>query len=339
MNNNNIIIIGAGISGLNTAYQLLKIKPTLKILILEQNNYIGGRIFSFSKKINNHNFVFQAGPSRLNSNHKLFLKLIDELNLKKNLIKIKSELLFKPTSDYKGLIDKSPFTYINKVISYSKNDTKDNLQKYVFIKYAEKILNKDEIEFIKNSFGFYAQLIKMNAYNAIKLCNEGMNPNLQFYTLTPGLHIIIEELHKKLIQIGVTIKLNTSVLNIEYDIMFKIITQTKTYISQICVCAIQKPDLLKFNILKEVKPILNTIGNKSLCRIYSIFKKSDIWFNDINKTTTNSNIRMIIPLDKENGSVMISYSDSKFADKWYKLYNEDKDKFMDTIKNNIFKIY
>ena len=38
------IIIGAGISGLYTAYLIKKHKANSKILILEANNYIGGRM-------------------------------------------------------------------------------------------------------------------------------------------------------------------------------------------------------------------------------------------------------------------------------------------------------
>lgn len=39
-----LIIGGGGIAGLNSAYQLLKSKPNLKILILEKNDILGGRI-------------------------------------------------------------------------------------------------------------------------------------------------------------------------------------------------------------------------------------------------------------------------------------------------------
>jgi monoamine oxidase len=106
-----------------------------------------------------------------------------------------------------------------------------------------------------------------------------------------------------------------------------------------CVLAIPKPDLLKLNIVKKHYDMLNSIGVKSLCRIYSIFKKKDIWFKNIGKSTTNNNSRYIIPIDKKNGLIMIAYSDSKYANYWYKLKKMNEKLFLEKIKNNIYKAF
>lgn len=343
--NYDIIIIGGGISGLNTCYQLLLKKPYLKILVLEKNDYLGGRIKTFTKKINNHIYRWEEGAGRLNDNHKLLLNLIDHFGLTNNLSKISSEISFYPSSGYntpekQKFINKSPFIYINKVIKFSKNDSKDTLQKYTFKEYSKKILNKDEIQFILDSFGYYAQLIKMNAYDAIRLFHTGMNPKLQFYYLNPGFDTIIHILEKQIIEKNGHILSNTDVLSVQYeDNQFKIITSFKKYTSKVCVLAIPKPELLKFKILNKIKPLLNSIGIKSLCRIYSVFKKDDIWFKDIGKSTTNNKSRYIIPIDKENGLIMISYSDSKFADYWINLYKINENLFINTLKNNIYNTF
>ena len=44
MNNYDNIIIGAGIAGLYTAYNIKKIYPNETFIILEQNDRIGGRV-------------------------------------------------------------------------------------------------------------------------------------------------------------------------------------------------------------------------------------------------------------------------------------------------------
>ena len=342
-----IIIIGCGISGLNSAYQLLSKNPQLKILLLEKNNYLGGRIKTFTKKINNHNYIWEEGAGRLNDNHKLFLNLIKEFGLSNNLSKISSDITFYPS---KGTVythseefsNKFPFDYIQKVINYAKKDKKKNIQKYTFKNYCRNVLSEKEIKFILDSFGYYAQLVKMNAYNAIKLFNEGMNPNLQFYHLGPGMDIIIKKLQENIIKNNGKILLNSNVLNINYNEsikIFNVFLEEKVYESKFCIFAIPKPELLKFNILKNIHHELNSINYKSLCRIYSVFKKEDIWFKNISKCTTNNNSRYIIPIDKENGLIMISYSDSKFADYWNKLYLDDKKQFINKLKENIYKTY
>ena len=350
-----IIIIGCGISGLNTAQQLLSKNKQLKILLLEKSNYLGGRIKTFTKKINNHNYVWEEGAGRLNENHKLFLKLIEEFGLSNNLSKLNSDITFYPSKgtvytntskifkdEYKEFINKSPFDYIKKVIKYSKKDKKEEMQKYTFKEYCKFILNEKEIKFILDSFGYYAQLVKMNAYNALQLFNYGMNPSLQFYHLNPGMDIIIKKLEENIIEKNGKILLNSNVLNIDYinsTKIFEVFLKNIVYKSKFCILAIPKPELLKFNILKNISNELNSINYKSLCRIYSIFKKENIWFKDISKCTTNNNSRYIIPIDKENGLIMISYSDSKFANYWNKLHLTNKKLLIDNLKKNIYKTY
>ena len=131
---NDIIIIGSGISGMNTAYQLLKYNKNIKILILEKNNYLGGRIKTETRTINGHTYQYETGAGRFNENHHLLLNLINELDLQKNIIKIGADIMFYPSTEYnKKYIHQSPFKYINIVIEKSKKDSKEKLQKYTFI--------------------------------------------------------------------------------------------------------------------------------------------------------------------------------------------------------------
>lgn len=335
-----IIILGGGISGLYSAYKLLEKNKDLKILILEKNDYLGGRIKTFKKNINGNKFIFEEGAGRFNDNHKLLLQLIYELGLKDNIVKIPAVTKFYPSHRYETkFIGKSPFLYVNKVIKYSKNDSKELLLKYTFIEYAKQILPPDEIKFILDSFGYYKQLVSMNAYNAINLFKDGMNQNLQFYGLNCGLSTIIKNIKNKIKSYsGCKILLNHCVNNIEYnnDLFSFYLKNDFLYKSKKCILAIPKPDLLKFNILNSIQKELNSILYKSLCRIYAVFKEEDIWFKNISKTTTNNNSRYIIPLNKEKGSIMITYGDSKYADYWNSLSEK---LLLENIKKNIYKTY
>ena len=52
-----------------------------------------------------------------------------------------------------------------------------------------------------------------------------------------------------------------------------------------------------------------------MCRIFTKYKprlNGSVWFNII-KSTTNNNLRMVLPIDYKNGIIMISYCDTKFA--------------------------
>ncbi|MGY6648170.1 flavin monoamine oxidase family protein [Wenyingzhuangia sp. IMCC45574] len=73
---NNIIIIGAGLSGLHTAYQLQK--KGFKVTVLEAKSKPGGRIYT---KYNNNQAPIELGATWIHHNHTELLTLIKELNL------------------------------------------------------------------------------------------------------------------------------------------------------------------------------------------------------------------------------------------------------------------
>ena len=73
------IIIGAGISVLYSAYNIKKKDPTKKILILEKNKIIGGRMNVYNFYGTNVNIG--AGVGRKKKDY-LLIKLLDELKIK-----------------------------------------------------------------------------------------------------------------------------------------------------------------------------------------------------------------------------------------------------------------
>ncbi len=75
----NTVIIGAGISGLTTAYYLKQAGRNM--LLLESSDRVGGVIQSFDAD----GFLLERGPNSLRGTHE-FLNLVDELNLQDELV-------------------------------------------------------------------------------------------------------------------------------------------------------------------------------------------------------------------------------------------------------------
>ena len=71
------VIIGGGISGLYMNMKLLD--KTKNILLLEGNNYFGGRIYQYNDSKNN--VSFPAGAARFNKSHIHVIKLLKYFNL------------------------------------------------------------------------------------------------------------------------------------------------------------------------------------------------------------------------------------------------------------------
>jgi monoamine oxidase len=338
-----IIIIGGGIAGIYTAYKIQKHSPDKKILILEKEKYLGGRILTFHNKY----MSVEAGAGRFSDSHTYLLELLYELKLSKKINKITTEaVLDSPTIPQNNIVNEliDPIFYrglditlgrrnipssgfITKVIISSKFESNTYLQNMSFLEYAAKVLEKEEVEYIKQTFGYYSELIIMNAYDAIKLMG-GLGSFNQFYNLKGGFSQIIDTMVDEIKKNpNIKVLLNKEVKQIKpiFGEMggsgFEI---NKLYYSKKCICTLPKNTVEKISIFKEIKPLLKGIECGSLCRIYCKFDKDpdgDVWFKNLPKMTTNNNLRMIIPWNEKEGIIMISYTDNIFADYWKKLYD------------------
>ena len=75
-----VIIIGAGISGLTAAYLLHK--EGYNIIVLEKNDKVGGSI----ETVMENNFLFDRGPNSALETTPIIAQLVEELNLKDQLV-------------------------------------------------------------------------------------------------------------------------------------------------------------------------------------------------------------------------------------------------------------
>ena len=425
-----IIIIGGGIGGIYTLYKLSQKYPELRILLIEKEKQLGGRISTFVEK----GMVLEKGAGRFNDSHIRLIQLIQELHLKHKIRKTSTEVVYMPDKNGKYEENQSSINILDSLLGMvlGKDNSKQKLEKLIlrviiasffeskqtlmrmsFIQYSRKILTKNQIQYIENSFGYYKELHDMNAYNCIQLLNV-LNPMNNNYVMNGGLSTIIEKLVDNINKNKNCLILTDRKVNDiqllsggEHDTFQLTLDQTlsshsstpefsvqassstppllqtlatpksaaegsssefkrnvmpngsqrlaspkgrggprlctflqtlsshsstppllqessiKYYCDKI-ICALPREALIQFPIFKTIREKwLDKITSGSLCRIYSRFAKNAdgrYWFQDLPKITTNNALRMMIPYDLENGVIMISYTDSQFADYWYRLY-------------------
>lgn len=366
------IILGGGVAGLYTAYHILQKSPNSSILILEKENHLGGRIHTFSDKymtveagagrFHEKNILLfellkELGlASKIHKisgsasfapieNPGVFMNSILDREGMGSLDFLRSGMGFSsPSMDlltpiYKLFFDMALGTQnipnaelIFRVIIASKGEPLTKLQNVSFLQFAKEVLMKDEIDFIAGSFGYYSELVIMNAVDAIYLMEQHLTPMNQFYVLNGGLSQIIENLENKLVKHKhIKILTNRAVKNIHFsknEFTIQCENLDTTYIGETCICAVPNTVLQKFKIFHPVKNLLNKIDCQPLCRIYSQFPKGDdgegeVWFKGLPKLTTNNDLRMVIPIDEKHGIIMSSYTDNKFARKWNQLYEKE----------------
>ena len=324
-----VIIVGGGISGLYLYSNL--IDKTKNMILLEQNNYYGGRIYQHNEKINDIDISVPAGGARFNKNHTEVIKLLKKYNLL-DFRKDKgfdSAITFIDTRQQfpNKFNNKNGFYYVDKIIKQSKHEKEESLRQESFRSYAAKYLTNEELEFMLTSTGYSGQLKYMNAYDACILFSKGIRPDMKYYG---GYYqTLIEELVKELKSKKANLRLNSQVNNCTYDKqkeLYVVNYNGKNVEAKNVVLCIPQQGLLKIPSLVSIHPLLkNSIKCKALCRVYAIFKKEDIWFQGLTKTVVNNPLRYIIPFDESKGLIMISYTDDKYTNFWGKIKEDQEE--------------
>ncbi len=379
------VVIGGGIGGLNVSYQILKRFPHSSLALIEKENHLGGRVFTYHDPW----MDVEAGAGRFNAIHSHFIQLIKELGLYSRVSKINSsavylqadgsgrvynsifdsQLLLPQYSDsaVSGDIDLglsliglglgigpfSPFSntvqtlgnigldlmmgsdvlpivgILSKVILSGMVERKERLIHMTFVQYASTILTKEEVALLKDSFGYYSEIVLMNAYDSIRLM-RGLDPKNPFFGLTGGLSLVIDALEKRILDFpGARIYKGKPVQHLKSDggegfrVTYGGSSDRRYLYCRKCICALPKQVIERWAIFKPIRSLLQKIKCAPLCRIYSQFDVDGgggVWFKDLPKFTTNNHLRMVIPISEKTGVIMISYTDNVFADFWKRLH-------------------
>jgi monoamine oxidase len=330
------LIIGSGLSGLYCAYEL----QDKNAMVLEKECRIGGRIHTVCTQ----GMCMEAGAGRFNAHHKKLRELIRKLDLEKHVVPLDGKLVFSPSGKYEEkYVGQNPFDVLDPVLARGQRASIKTLQSKTFIEYAKTILSSSDLKFVVDSFGYYEQLVHMNAYDAIKLFEKGMHSKNEFYGMRGGLSQIIQALCRKVV---CPIRTNQEVTHIEYHspggaegapyFTVHVKGRSLPYTARKCICALPKLALQKIPLFASCKKQMKCVGVKSLCRMYAKFSAHDTWVRHIPKTTTNNDNRYIIPIDREKGLVMIAYTDSVFAKRWVA---KPQSQVIPAIRENIYQTF
>lgn len=309
-----IIIIGAGISGLYSAYNIKKLSSKTSYLILEKHKkkWIGGRM-------NNETFygtqiVTGAGVGRLDTNP-LLVKLLRELHVPyKKTIAI---------MNYSKLLPNHSEFDVVKIIDFLKKEYNKNPDKYkklTFKNFAIKILGDVKYKLFTIYAG-YTDYEDADVYET--LYNYRMDDNKSGWAM---LYIPWKELVHRLCEyIGYSnIKYSnnvTSITNIN-DVgepcLFEIKTEEgNVYFSNKVIVATTISGILKLVPgASNSNSLFQQIHGQPFLRLYAKFdkKSSDILKKYVtNYTIVPGPLQKIIPMDSDKGVYMIAYSDNENA--------------------------
>jgi hypothetical protein len=318
MNNKyyDIIIVGSGIAGLYSAYNIKKTSPQTKFLILEKyrKQWIGGR--TSNADFYGSQVVTGAGVGR-NDTNPLLIKLLRSLHVPfKKSISI---------MNYSNLLQHHSEFDVNKVIGFLKktyNKNPSTYKKLTFKEFATSILG--DVNY--NLFTIYAGYTDYeNADVYETLYNYGMDDNKGGWF---KLHIPWKELVKKLCEYieYKNIKYSSNVIGVtkisgNHDkneaCLFEVKTEEDTYFCNKIIIATTITGILKLVPGAANKnSIYQQIHGQPFLRLYAKFDKrsSEIMKKYVeNYTIVPGPLQKIIPININNGVYMIAYSDNQNA--------------------------
>jgi len=310
-----IIIIGSGIAGLYSAYNIKKKSPNTSYLILEKNNKqsIGGRINSAS--FYGTTVLSGAGIGR-NDTNPLLKKLMKELNVS----------FQKSTSiiDYSNLLQESDKYDVVKIIEILKKEYNKNTSKYekmTFKEFGISVLGETNYKMFTLYCG-YTDYENADVYET--LYNYGMDDTKGGWGI---LYIPWKQLIDNICAYIGHENIKTSnevseIIQLESDgtkKMFEIKTNNGQHIYH-CNKVIVATTIT--SIMKLIDGASNKnspykqIHGQQFLRLYAKFDKQS---NELLKNTVKhytivpGPLQKIIPMDTEKGIYMIAYSDNKSA--------------------------
>lgn len=303
-----IIIIGSGMAGLYSAYNIQKLAPETTFLILEKHKqqWIGGR--TSNETFYGTEIVTGAGIGRQDRNH-LLIRLMNEIGVKYNK--------FESIMSYSQLFTPLDIvTFVNKLKTTLRShpELKEKTFRDAFIQiFGENLYKQFTI-----SAG-YTDYEKADVVET--LYNYGMDDNKGGWT---GLHIpwkdMVETLYNK---IGKKhFKFSSDVIGLkkiqEKPCLFEVRLENGTkYYSNKVVLATTISSIKKLVPgANDKNSLYQQIHGQPFLRLYGKFNKksAEIMKKMVpNYTIVPGPLQKIIPMDAKKGVYMIAYSDNANA--------------------------
>ena len=318
-----IVIIGSGISGLYSAYQIKKQSPKTSFIVLEKfkKHWIGGR--TSNDEFYGTTIVTGAGIGREDTNP-LLIHLLKELHIsyqKTTSVMDKASTISNPIQ-------------VMKVIELLKKEYKKDNKKALmtFKEFAEKILGTKLYHDFIVSAG-YTDYEKADVYET--LYNYGFDDNqggwpmlfIPWKKLVLTLASKIDSEHIKFSQNVIAIEKTKAI----HPCLFEIKCENgSSYYSSKVILATTITSMQK--LLPNNLTLYQQIHGQPFLRLYGKFdKKSNEIMKKIvqNYTIVPGPLQKMIPMNSEKGVYMISYSDNQNAEA-LKPYLEN------TVKNREF---
>ena len=315
--NYDFIIIGAGAAGLYAGVELLKRKPASRILILEQYDYVGGRVLTHRETYRGTKIQWEDGAGRISEKNTHVRNLIKRYDLHTYPIGNGSTNWYSEPNPFFNLIP----TYLHPLQTLPTT----LLQQSTLGEILTQIHGPEKTKAFTIHFPYWAEMYLMRGDIALNtFCNE-FGGKEEFMVVAEGFQAITDGLAKEFKSRGGLIQLKTPVRDIQESATgVKVLVKEGEVEGDRIILALPSEALRKLPSIKPKMPILKHLSGAPFVRVYAVFPvhKGHSWFSDLPSTVVANRLRYIIPINSAKGVVMISYSDGPSAHHWMRVLKE-----------------
>ena len=277
--------------------------------MLDNRDYLGGRIVTNKKPL------YEIGAARFNNTHTRLIKLVRKYDLPTYKLNKNIDFVDSKTKSIRRGVNSDIGRFFKEIIQKSRSLSKNKLITMTFkelcLLYKPLAIVDKMIAF----FGYSSEFDSLNAYDALRCVKSDFNGNKFYYVIKGGLYRLCEKIGADIKSNGGEIKLKTYITSVtEINNSFTVNdSRGHTWVGRKIIFAVKPHQLKQFAILKPIHHYIHTINRVPLIRIYAKYYvgKGGVWFKGMNRTTTDSFLRHIIPMNETTGLIMISYTDDK----------------------------
>lgn len=321
-----LVIVGAGMAGLTVGLETLKKHPDSKVLIIEQYDYVGGRVYTHHQG----SLQWESGAGRIGDDHVLVHELIKRYGLKTYPIGTSDGSLYIRD----GKSQPNPFTDLLATMLLPLGALPPSVQAtHTLAQLLPMVHGHKKAAEYYNMFPYWSEIHTQRADIAIINFDREFGKDALYSVITEGYNKIPEGMAADFKRLDGKFQFKTTVSRLEKDAQgFIICSDRPDILCRTCVLAVPSVAMKKIEGLPPI-PGLTRLAMEPLVRMYAVFKDKD-WLKDLTKIVSNTRVRYTIPVSSEKGIIMISYTDGADARFWIKM---KKEKGEEAVKDAIMK--
>jgi hypothetical protein len=196
----------------------------------------------------------------------------------------------------------------------------ETLESMTIKQILQKSMGAKKTQDLLDRYEYRSELDTLKASNALYSLYHELGTHEGFCIIKGGFSVLIDKMKADIPRVDIL--LEHEMADIKKEDSYEILVKSKKSIrAKRVIVAIPRNALAEIPCFKGL-PILEQVKMRPLVRMYAVFplENGKAWFAGMNKFICDLPIRYVLPMDPTKGTIMISYTDNRFAEEWKRVY-------------------